>query len=297
MIVENIDVRKLYNSEIKNHDHEFDQIVALENLDNYVESVFKRIRNRAFRTELIFGSMINLTSNSEKDTKMIRKHKVKAWGQYLTRSRLKVLPPYYGYEITPYMMVTEEIGYQMGIRRLKDLKIYKKIKMHKRRLEKLPNLQCEISKRWVHLANKITITALYKIILLYHIFTPFDSEAIENLKVNYLECAKNLYSAWEVIIRTEYPANFILDYQAKFPNKNPFLKQIFIKRFSSMINARSNKKLLEYGSNYILKFWLTHYYPEKFEFLPWDGKSKSSQGFFTFLNDCTISDFIESYPK
>ncbi|CAH7676063.1 hypothetical protein PPACK8108_LOCUS11166 [Phakopsora pachyrhizi] len=194
MIVENIDVRKLYNSEIKNldilyvkgkevlplsesiksdkfekfyldastpkssvdltilkdyvyHDHEFDQIVALENLDNYVESVFKRIRNRAFRTELIFGSMINLTSNSEKDTKMIRKHKVKAWGQYLTRSRLKVLPPYYGYEITPYMMVTEEIGYQMGIRRLKDLKIYKKIKMHKRRLEKLPNLQCEISKR------------------------------------------------------------------------------------------------------------------------------------------------------
>ncbi|CAH7676064.1 hypothetical protein PPACK8108_LOCUS11167 [Phakopsora pachyrhizi] len=110
-------------------DHKFDQIIALQNLDNYVESIFRRIRKKNFRSEMVFGSMAGLTSASGEDTKMVREHKVKAWSHYHTRFRLKVLPRDYGRDMSPYTLVTLEMGFQMGTTRLRDLKIYHRYKM------------------------------------------------------------------------------------------------------------------------------------------------------------------------
>ncbi|CAH7689940.1 hypothetical protein PPACK8108_LOCUS25125 [Phakopsora pachyrhizi] len=278
-------------------DHKFNEIVTLQSLDNYVESFFKRLRNKAFCTDIVLRSMIGLKSPSEKDTKMIKGHKVKAWSQYKTRFRLKVLPEYYGCEFSLLMLVTEEMGFRMGIRRLKDLKIYKEIKSFGRELKKMPHLQGEPGEKWVHLANKITIAALYKIILLYQIFTPFDSEAIENLKINQLACARKLYTAWKEIMKTENPVTFITDHQVEYSNIDPFLNDAFINQILYFFKDNNYKRFLAYGSNYILNFWLKHRYANVFEFLSWDHKSKLNQGFFTFLNDCIITDFIETYPK
>ncbi|CAH7689934.1 hypothetical protein PPACK8108_LOCUS25119, partial [Phakopsora pachyrhizi] len=277
-------------------DHKFNQILALQSLDNYVESFFKRLRNKAFCTDIVLGSIAGLVPSSEKDTEMIKGHKVKAWSQYETRFRLKVLPQYYGCELSLLMLVTEEMGFKMGIRRLKDLKIYTEIKRLGRELKKMPHLQSEPAKKWIHLANKITTAALYKIILLYQIFTPFDSEAIENLKLNQLACSQKLYTAWKEIIQMENPATVIIDHQAELSNINPFLNDAFINQFSSIIKADNYEKFLACGSNYILNFWLKHYYTNIFEFLSSNAQSKTHQGFFTFLSDCTISDFIETYP-
>ncbi|CAH7673878.1 hypothetical protein PPACK8108_LOCUS8779, partial [Phakopsora pachyrhizi] len=256
-------------------DHKFDKIIALQTLDNYVESVFRRSRKENFRSELVFGSMADLKSTYQEDTEMIKEHKSKAWSSYHQRFRLKAFPQDYGSETLPYALLTLEMGFQMGIRRLMDLNIYQSYVNYSEGLKKLLHLKpVKFHEKWFHL-----------VILLHQIFTPFDSEAIEKLKLDLLDCSQNMFAAWEKIIGKKLLSQSILGHQAKISKRNPFLEKNFVDWFSNIIKDRNSKRFLNYGPTIILKVWLKHQYPNIFEFLFWNVNARINH------------DFIESYPK
>ncbi|CAH7673880.1 hypothetical protein PPACK8108_LOCUS8781, partial [Phakopsora pachyrhizi] len=256
-------------------DHKFNQIIALQSLDNYFESVFKRTRSKKFCSEMVFGSMTGIKSPSEEDSEMINKHKSKVWNQYHTRFRLKVFPQDYQADLTLFKLATQEMGFLMGTIRFKDLKIHKKLKILQRSLKKGLHSQTDSMKEWLYAVNRTSVASLYKIMLLYYIFTPFDSEAIDHLKVNIVLCARELYAALKEILDNKNTTKSILYNQAKLLSKNPFLSEHFLKWFLPVSKAMDIKKLMASGSDLIAKTWLKHICPKKFDFIPWNARKNA----------------------
>ncbi|KAI8447816.1 hypothetical protein BY996DRAFT_6420540 [Phakopsora pachyrhizi] len=274
------------------------RILSDLSVDNHISMILQEARKEdGVRTDIFLKSLKDFNTAFRTSSVKISDYiKVAVW---LFKHRIwPVNPSAQEGESKLFSMVIQEISFQMGLQRSKALEIDGKLNQLQKALQESLSLEPEnpTTITLTHLAYKASLIALNQIVLLHRVFTPFDSNVIEKLKGILIIFLKDLYAVWKPILLKK-PLDGVWDsIGTDYRYINQFYSEKFYNKVLQIVLVDDITGFIIDAPQAIMEIWLIHFNIDRFGFLATRTGHVIKNGFFSFLKDCTISDFIESYP-